>query len=133
MRLQALLPLLIAEREPKSALVIGYGTGITSGALIAFPSLTKRVCVELLLGIVEASPLFQGNYSAATDPRLQMRIGDGRRELLRSPETYDLITLEPPPPSAAGVANLYSTNFLNYHPYHIARPGRQSRESFHDL
>jgi len=31
--------------------------------------------------------------------------------LMRSSERYDLITLEPPPPSAEGVANLYSTDF----------------------
>jgi spermidine synthase len=122
MRLQALLPLLIAEREPKSALVIGYGTGITSGALLSFDSLTKRVCVELLPGVVEASSRFQGNYSAAKDPRLQLRIGDGRRELLRIAESYDLITLEPPPPSAAGVANLYSTNFYQLAAKHL-EPG----------
>lgn len=41
---------------------------------------------------------------------------DGRQELLRSNETYDLITLEPPPPSAAGVVNLYSSDF-----YRLAR------------
>jgi spermidine synthase len=111
MRLQALLPLLIMNHDPKSALVIGYGTGITSGALLAVDSLEKRVCVELLPGVVEASPLFHGNFSAASDPRLQIRIGDGRRELLRSSDRYDLITLEPPPPSAEGVANLYSTDF----------------------
>jgi len=115
MRLQALLPLLITNQEPKSALVIGYGTGITSGALLAVPSLQKRVCVELLPGVVDASPYFRGNFSAAADPRLEIRIGDGRRELLRRSEQYDLITLEPPPPSAAGVANLYSTDF-----YHLA-------------
>ena len=113
MRLQALLPLIIASQTPKSALVIGYGTGITSGALLAVDSLEKRVCVELLPGVVQASRLFRGNFSGATDPRLQIRTGDGRRELLRSSERYDLITLEPPPPSAAGVANLYSSNFYN--------------------
>jgi spermidine synthase len=111
MRLQALLPLLILEQEPKSALVIGYGTGITTGSLLAVDSLDRRVCVELLPGVVEASHLFRGNFGAANDSRIEVRIADGRRELLRSPERYDLITLEPPPPSAAGVANLYSTNF----------------------
>jgi len=111
MRLQALLPLLIAKNEPKSALVVGYGTGITSGALLAVPSLEKRVCVELLPGVMQASPLFHGNFSAGADPRMELRIGDGRRELLKSAERYDLITLEPPPPPAVGVANLYSTDF----------------------
>jgi len=111
MRLQALLPLIIAEQESKSALVIGYGTGITSGSLLTVPWLAKRVCVELLPGVVEASSFFHGNFSAATDPRLEIRVGDGRRELLQTSEPFDLITLEPPPPSAAGVASLYSTDF----------------------
>lgn len=35
----------------------------------------------------------------------------GGRSLLHSPERYDLITLEPPPPSAEEVVNLYSTDF----------------------
>src|ERR1700740_35203 len=42
---------------------------------------------------------------------MEIRIADGRQELLRSGERYDLITLEPPPPSAEGVVNLYSTDF----------------------
>jgi hypothetical protein len=45
-----------------------------------------------------------------SDPRLDIRLRDGRREL-RSDERYDLVTLEPPPPSAAGVVNLYSRDF----------------------
>lgn len=111
MRLQALLPLIIHSGEPRSALVIGLGTGITAGALLRFPGLEQRVCVELLPAVVRAAPLFQGNFGAASDPRIQIRVRDGRRELLRSPERYDLITLEPPPPSAAGVVNLYSSDF----------------------
>ena len=115
MRLQAMLPLLIHHDaqggEPKSALVIGFGTGITAGAVLHYPGLERRVCVELLPAVVRAGELFPENYKAGTDPRLQVRIGDGRQELMRSSERYDLITLEPPPPSAEGVVNLYSTDF----------------------
>ncbi len=111
MRLQALLPLLIHGGEPRSALVIGLGTGITAGALLPFPGLKRRVVAELLPAVVRAAPLFQGNYGAASDPRIGIRLRDGRRELLRNPARYDLITLEPPPPSAAGVVNLYSSDF----------------------
>ncbi len=111
MRLQALLPLLIHRGEPRSALVVGFGTGITAGALLAEPGLERRVVAELLPSVVRAGPLFSGNLGAATDVRLQIRIGDGRQELLRRTERYDVITLEPPPPSAAGVANLYSRDF----------------------
>ena len=116
MRLQALLPLIIHNGEPRSVLVIGLGTGITSGALLRFPGLERRVVAELLPEVLRATPTFQGNFGAATDPRLDIRLRDGRRELLSSGQTYDLITLEPPPPSAAGVVNLYSSDF-----YKLAR------------
>ena len=111
MRLQALLPLLIHRGEPHAALVIGLGTGITAGALLAYDPLDRRVVAELLPAVVRAAPNFRGNYGVAADPRISLRLADGRRELLRSAERYDLITLEPPPPSAAGVVNLYSRDF----------------------
>jgi spermidine synthase len=111
MRLQALLPLLIHSGEPRSALVIGFGTGITAGAMLRFPGLERPVVAELLPEVLQAAPLFNGNFAAVSDPRLQIRLRDGRRELLRSDERYDLVTLEPPPPSAAGVVNLYSRDF----------------------
>jgi spermidine synthase len=111
MRLQALLPLLVHGGEPRSALVVGFGTGITAGALLAAPELERRVVVELLPSVIRAGSLFSGNLGAAADRRLDIRIGDGRQELLRRADRYDLITLEPPPPSAAGVVNLYSRDF----------------------
>jgi spermidine synthase len=111
MRLQALLPLLIHNGEPQSAMVIGFGTGITAGAMLQFPGLQRPVVAELLPQVLQAAPLFNGNFAAINDPRLDIRLRDGRRELLRSDERYDLITLEPPPPSASGVVNLYSRDF----------------------
>ncbi|WP_434768868.1 fused MFS/spermidine synthase [Pseudomonas triticicola] len=111
MRIQALLPLLIHNGEPRSTLVIGFGTGITAGAMLRYPGLEHRVVAELLPSVVKAAPLFKGNFNAANDPGVDVRLRDGRQELLRSVQTYDVITLEPPPPSAAGVVNLYSRDF----------------------
>ena len=111
MRLQGMLPLLIHRGEPRSALVIGYGTGITGGAVLHYPGLQRRLCVELLPAVLRAGSLFPENYGAGTDPGMQVQIADGRQELLRSSERFDVITLEPPPPSAEGVVNLYSTDF----------------------
>ncbi|PRA52006.1 MULTISPECIES: fused MFS/spermidine synthase [Pseudomonas] len=111
MRIQALLPLLIHNGEPRSAMVIGFGTGITAGALTRYPGLEHRVVAELLPSVVNAAPLFKGNFNVAADPGVDVRLRDGRQELLRNPQAYDLITLEPPPPSAAGVVNLYSRDF----------------------
>jgi len=111
MRLQGMLPLMIHRGDPKSALVIGFGTGITAGAVLHYPNLERRVCIELLPAVVRAGKFFPENYGAGSDQRMQIRIGDGRKELLRSTDRYDLITLEPPPPSAEGIVNLYSTDF----------------------
>jgi spermidine synthase len=116
MRLQSLIPLLVHPRQLDSALVIGFGTGITAGALLADPKLERRVVVELLRPVPAAAPFFKGNLGAGTDPGLEVRIGDGRHELIRTEERFDLITLEPPPPRARGVVNLYSRDF-----YQLAR------------
>ncbi len=111
MRLQTLLPLLIHRGEPRSVLVIGLGTGITAGSLLQYPKLEARVCAELLPAVVRAASHFSGHFGAPSNPALEIRLADGRRELARSDQRYDLITLEPPPPSAAGVVNLYSRDF----------------------
>jgi spermidine synthase len=116
MRLQALLPLLIHRGEARSALVIGLGTGITAGGLLTDETLERRVVVELLPAVVRAAPSFTGNFNVTSDSRIMLRHGDGRNELLRRADRYDLISLEPPPPSAAGVVNLYSRDF-----YQLAR------------
>ncbi len=116
MRLQALLPLFAAPAAPKSALVIGLGTGITCGTLAIWDSLQRRVCVELSPAVVRAASLFAGNFEVTHDPRFEIRVADGRHALLASRERYDVITLEPPPPAASGVVNLYAREF-----YQLAR------------
>lgn len=123
MRLQALLPLIVHNGDPKSALVVGYGTGITAGALSQYPGLTKRAVAELLPAVIRAAPHFQGTYQAAADPGLDKRLRDGRRALQASTERWDLITLEPPPPSAMGVVNLYSRDFYQLAASRLAPQG----------
>jgi spermidine synthase len=123
MRLQALLPLLLHGGEPRSAMVIALGTGITCGALLADPDLERRRCVELLPEVVDAARRFAGNHEVTADGRVEIRVGDGRHELLRGSETWDLITLEPPPPSAAGVVNLYSREFYELAKRRLAAGG----------
>jgi len=123
MRLQALLPLLIHSGEPHSELVIGLGTGITAGATLRYSALERRVCDELMPGVIQATAEFQGNYGAGSDSRLEIRHRDGRRDLLQRRDTYDVITLEPPPPAAAGVVNLYSRDFYRLAAIRLAPNG----------
>ncbi len=62
------------------------------------------------------------NHGVATRPDADIRIADGRAFLLSDNEQYDVITLEPPPPIARGVANLYSKEFYELCRLHL-RPG----------
>lgn len=123
MRLQAMVPLLIHNGEPKAIMVVGFGTGITAGETLRYPGLQRRVCVELLPAVVRSGQMFPENYKAGSDPRIQIRLRDGRQELMRNGEQYDVITLEPPPPSAQGVTNLYSTEFYELAKRRLASKG----------
>jgi len=122
MRLQAFVPL-AAAKAPRSALVIGLGTGITCGALGAWPGLERRACVELSPAVAKAAGYFHGNFAVTRDPRFQISIADGRHQLLAANERYDVITLEPPPPAAAGVVNLYSREFYALARNRLAKGG----------
>jgi hypothetical protein len=65
---------------------------------------------EVLPEVAAAAREFRGNLGAPGDPRVDLRIADGRHEPLRSDAQWDLMTLEPPP-SAAGAVNQCSREF----------------------
>ena len=112
MRLQALLPLIIHRDEPRSASGDRSRHGHHGGRADAIPGLEQRVCAELLPAVARAAPLFHGNFGAGTGSRASTcACATDAASCCKAPERYDLITLEPPPPSAAGVVNLYSTEF----------------------
>ena len=91
MRLQALIPLLIHPGEPRSALVIGLGTGITSGALLADPSLERRLCPEVYVG--DAQPV--------TDDRPRIEYAKWVRAQQLTLVLPNLLDLRRPPPVEA--------------------------------
>ena len=54
-------------------------------------------------------PLFAHvNDRIFTDPRVTIHEADGRQFMGRAPREYGVVTLEPPPPRAAGAASLYT-------------------------
>jgi spermidine synthase len=117
MRAFAHLPLLQMD-EPKSVLVICFGVGTTTDAASLHESVTRLDVVDLSRSVLEHAPWFAStNHDVLRDPRASVFVNDGRHHLLMQPPgTYDLITLEPPPISSAGVASLYSREF-----YELAR------------
>ncbi len=112
MRAFAHLPLLQIE-NPKSALVICFGVGNTLNAVSRHPSIETIDIVDLSKNILGLASYFADtNQNVLQDPRVNVYINDGRQHLrMQNENTYDLITLEPPPLKAAGVASLYSEEF----------------------
>ncbi len=105
------LPVLFAP-EPRRALAVGVGTGITLAAVVSHPSIERVDAVELSEGVLRALRSFDAeNDRADLDPRVRVVRDDGRRFLSRTTERYDLVTAEPPPPIVAGSSSLYSLEF----------------------
>jgi spermidine synthase len=123
MRALAHIPLLMME-EPASVLVIGFGVGNTTHAATLHPSVRRVEIADLSRGVLEHAPYFEsGNHGVLTDPRVTVFVNDGRQHLqMRAEGSYDLITLEPPPITYAGVGALYSKEF-----YELARSRLTSR------
>jgi len=110
------LPALL-HPEPQSALVACVGTGTTVGALTVHPSLRSIKAVDLAQAVFDFAPLFDPlNHRFYRQPQVESIVADARHHLLTTEQTFDIITLEPPPPHDAGVVNLYSREF-----YELAR------------
>lgn len=107
----ALIPLL-HNSERKSALVIGYGTGMTARVLHEqkFQSLDV---VELSKDIVFMSNKYFSdiNHNVTENSSVNLIYTDGRNYLLTQNKKYDLISLEITSIWFAGAASLYNKEF----------------------
>lgn len=112
----ALAPLLHQEKRER-ALVIGYGTGVTS-RVFHEAGFREVEIAELSKDIVDMADRHFGsvNRLASRAPGVQLHVTDGRNLLLLSPKRYDVITLEISSIWFAGAASLYNHDF-----YKLAR------------
>ena len=105
------MPLLLAPRLG-NALVVGYATGVTAGAMLQ-SSIETVECVELEPATVNGSRFFEHvNNHPLSDPRLRLIIDDARTYLRVTPNRYDMIVSEPSHPWVPGVANLFTREFF---------------------
>jgi spermidine synthase len=110
-KLLAHVPLLL-HRDPKNVLVIGLGSGVTAGSALTHP-IESLTAVEISEAVVEASAFFDEiNHRPRSDPRFRLVVGDGRNQLLRAREPFDVIISEPSNPWMAGVSALFTREFF---------------------
>lgn len=98
--------------DPRSAMVIGLGTGGTAGWLGSVPSIRHVDVSELEPRIVDvARALAAVNEDVVLNPRVVIHEGDAREFLQTTRSSYDIVVSEPSNPYRAGIASLFSREY----------------------
>ncbi|HUK63988.1 MAG TPA: hypothetical protein VLV15_11660, partial [Dongiaceae bacterium] len=126
MRLQRMLgdlPALL-HPGPRSALIVGFGAGVTSGCFVQYPSIRRIVICELepLVPKVVGPYFDAANHGVVHDPRVEIVYDDARHFMLTSREKFDIITSDPIHPWVKGSAVLYSKDYFDLVRRHL-NPG----------
>lgn len=109
---------------PRSALVIGLGTGSTAGWLGAVDSIERVDVVELEPVVLRIAAACRAvNHDVLNNPKIHVHIADARETLLASRNNYDLIVSEPSNPYRAGVASLFTREFYDAAAVRLNRGG----------
>ena len=126
MRLQRMLGHLttLTAASPRNILVIGCGAGITAGAVSIDPRVERETIVEIEPLVPKAASAYfsEPNFDVLRNPKVQVRIDDGRHYLLTTKEKFDGITIDPLDPWVKGAANLYTREFYEAMKQHL-NPG----------
>ncbi|HEY2383367.1 MAG TPA: fused MFS/spermidine synthase [Terriglobia bacterium] len=126
MRLQRMLGHLttLIPENPHRVLVIGCGAGVTAGAVSIEPHLQKETIAEIepLVPKVVSTHFAEHNFDVIRNPKVEVRIDDGRHYLLTSKEKFDGITSDPLDPWVKGAAALYTREFFEIAKQHL-NPG----------
>jgi spermidine synthase len=114
MRLFAYLPLAF-HPGAKDVLLLCYGCGVTADAFTRKSSLERIDVVDISKEVFALANFYSGiNYSSPLrDARLHPIVQDARFFLQASPQRYDIISGEPPPPKVAGAVSLYTEEFFS--------------------
>src|SRR5207244_1746420 len=113
MRLFAYLPLAF-HPAAKNVLLLWYGCGVTADAFTRKSTVERIDAVDISKEVFALADSYSGiNYSnPLRDPRVHAVVQDGRFFLQASPQQYDIISGEPPPPKVMGAVNLYTSEFF---------------------
>jgi spermidine synthase len=116
MRLQRMLGHLttLIPKDPSLVLVIGYGAGVTAGAVSIDPLVKEQTIAEIepLVPRVVSKFFAQSNFDVIDNPKVRIHYDDARHYLLTTAEKFDAITSDPLDPWVKGAATLYTREFF---------------------
>ncbi|MGE5161338.1 MAG: polyamine aminopropyltransferase [Betaproteobacteria bacterium] len=106
-------PAALAHPNPESILVIGGGDGGSSEELFKHPGVKRIVMAELDPAVIDISKKWLGSIhkDAFSDPRLEVRIGDGFEYVKSTRERFDMVVLDLTDPDTPAF-HLYSEEFF---------------------
>ncbi len=117
------MPVLLAEK-PENVAVIGFGTGVTAGAVGQYGEVKNVDVVELNPMVLKAAPWFEPfNYRLLENPKIQLHNVDAFRFFRNRNAAYDVVISEPSNPWMMGVANLFSRDFYQLAHQSLAQKG----------
>src|SRR3989454_2418476 len=101
-----------ARPQATTALVIGYGSGVTARLLADVPGMQRVRIVEIEPAVLAMSRFFEHvNDTVLARPGVSAVVDDARSALQLDRERYDVISSEPSNIWLAGVATLYTPEF----------------------
>jgi len=110
--------------NPEQVLVLGLASGITAGEVLLYPSVKQLDGVEINKQVVAGSDFFiPWNNNVLQNPKTQLIIQDGRAHLGLTKRKYDVIISEPSNPWMAGLATLFTREFMNLAKNRLAENG----------
>jgi spermidine synthase len=118
MRLQRMLGHLSAlmHSGPKRVLVVGFGAGVTAGAISVHPEVERLVICEMepLIPRIVSEYFRDVNFDVARSPRTRFVYDDARHFVLTTREKFDVITSDPIHPWVRGSATLYTREYFEH-------------------
>ncbi|MCB0320273.1 MAG: hypothetical protein KDD60_05050, partial [Bdellovibrionales bacterium] len=113
MNLGGHLGVLFSPENLQTVGVLGFGTGMTAGAILEHPEIQHLDILEIDELATSYAPLFdEFNGAVSRNKKVRWDFGDAFRTLARSEITYDLFVSQPSNPWMNGIERLYSVEFF---------------------
>ena len=104
----------MARPNAASALIIGYGSGVTARVVAEIPGMGAVRVIELEPAVIAMDSFFRHvNAGVLSRPNVSLVTDDARSALqIDARRRYDVIVSEPSNPWVAGIATLYTPQFF---------------------
>ncbi len=107
------LPGQVTEAAKRNVMVIGHGSGVTTGAISIYDEVERIDVVEISKAVLDADKLFtHANHQVLSNPKTHIYLDDARTFLRTVPRKYDLIVSQPSNPWIAGIGSLFTIDFF---------------------